>query len=113
MTAAECSCTSPVLAAPCGSSQFHGSSRVPNLAVWLFTNLRNSFYTEHRKSKREVGDSAGLYVGRRCCQVGEDSTLWQDVGHERDIQSVPGLQLSSRNHQPGGLIVSLLQLERT
>jgi RNA polymerase sigma-70 factor, ECF subfamily len=35
-----------------------------NLGAWLFTILRNSFYTEYRRRKREVEDPDGLYVGR-------------------------------------------------
>jgi RNA polymerase sigma-70 factor (ECF subfamily) len=37
--------------------------RGTNLAAWLFTILRNSFYTERRKRKREVEDADGTYAG--------------------------------------------------
>jgi hypothetical protein len=40
-----------------------------------------------------------------------DRGLWQGLGHEHDIQPVPGLPLPSQNHQPGGLALPLLQLE--
>src|SRR5215218_315757 len=33
-----------------------------NLPAWLFTILRNQFYTEHRKKRREVQDSGGSYA---------------------------------------------------
>jgi hypothetical protein len=37
--------------------------------------------------------------------------LWRGLGHEHDAQSVPRLPLSGRNHQPGSLVVLLLQPE--
>jgi len=47
----------------------------------------------------------------RYCQVGIGRRLWQGLGHEHDVQSVPRLPLSGRDHQPGDLVVSLLQPE--
>jgi hypothetical protein len=47
----------------------------------------------------------------RYCQVGHSSGLWQGLGHEHDIQSLPRLPLSGRNHQTSGVVVSLLQPE--
>lgn len=35
-----------------------------NLVAWLYTILRNEFYSEFRKSKREVPDSDGEYAAR-------------------------------------------------
>jgi len=35
-----------------------------SLQAWLFTILRNGFYSQHRKQKREVADSDGSYAGR-------------------------------------------------
>lgn len=32
-----------------------------NLEAWLFTILRNCFYTQHRKRRREVEDPDGIY----------------------------------------------------
>jgi RNA polymerase sigma-70 factor (ECF subfamily) len=34
------------------------------LQAWLFTILKNDFYTEHRKRKREVEDVEGSYAAR-------------------------------------------------
>jgi RNA polymerase sigma-70 factor (ECF subfamily) len=34
------------------------------LQAWLFTILKNDFYTEHRKRKREVEDIEGSYAAR-------------------------------------------------
>jgi RNA polymerase sigma-70 factor (ECF subfamily) len=38
--------------------------RGTNLQAWLFTILRNSFFSEHRKRRREVEDVDGAYAGR-------------------------------------------------
>jgi len=35
-----------------------------NLNAWLFTILRNAFYSQHRKAKREVSDPDGAYAKR-------------------------------------------------
>jgi RNA polymerase sigma factor (sigma-70 family) len=35
-----------------------------NLNAWLFTILRNSFFSEHRKRAREVEDSDGAYAAQ-------------------------------------------------
>ena len=36
-----------------------------NLKAWLFTILRNAYFSELRKTKREVADSDGLHSGTR------------------------------------------------
>jgi RNA polymerase sigma-70 factor (ECF subfamily) len=35
-----------------------------NLQAWLFTILRNGFYSQHRKKRREVEDPDGSYAAR-------------------------------------------------
>src|SRR5690349_3584265 len=35
-----------------------------NLNAWLFTILRNGFYSQHRKKRREVEDPDGFFSGR-------------------------------------------------
>ncbi len=39
-------------------------ARGTNLTAWLFTILRNLFYSEQRKRKREVEDADGALAGR-------------------------------------------------
>ena len=39
-------------------------TRGTNLTAWLFTILRNLFYSEQRKRKREVEDADGVHAGR-------------------------------------------------
>jgi RNA polymerase sigma-70 factor, ECF subfamily len=50
-----------ILRAWTGISRFERGS---NLGAWLFRILRNSFYSEYRKRKREVEDPDGAYVAR-------------------------------------------------
>jgi RNA polymerase sigma-70 factor, ECF subfamily len=39
-----------------------------NLLAWLFTILRNNFYSEYRKRRLEIEDPDGFYMGRlRTC----------------------------------------------
>jgi RNA polymerase sigma-70 factor (ECF subfamily) len=35
-----------------------------NMGAWLFTILRNLFYSHHRRAKHEVADSDGSYAGQ-------------------------------------------------
>src|SRR4051794_3151562 len=35
-----------------------------NLNAWLFTILRNGFFSQHRKKRREVEDPDGFFAGR-------------------------------------------------
>jgi len=34
------------------------------MRAWLFTILRNAFYSQHRKTRRELEDPDGHYAGR-------------------------------------------------
>ncbi len=49
--------------------------RGTSLSAWLFTILRNSFYTQHRKRKHEVEDPDGVYVGFLTVQPEQEATL--------------------------------------
>lgn len=46
-----------------------------NLRAWLFTILRNTFYSARRKTKREVSDSDGLYAARLSTRPDHDGRL--------------------------------------
>ena len=38
-----------------------------NLNAWLFTIMRNAFFSEHRKRFREVEDVDGIHASRQAC----------------------------------------------
>jgi RNA polymerase sigma-70 factor (ECF subfamily) len=46
-----------------------------NLNAWLFTILRNVFYSQHRKRRREVEDPDGVYAGRLRTHAEQSSHL--------------------------------------
>lgn len=46
-----------------------------NLRAWLFTILRNTFYSLRRKRKREVPDPDGIHAGRLCVKPDHDGRL--------------------------------------
>ena len=45
-------------------SNIHRFAAGTNLNAWLFTILRNGFYSQHRKKRREVEDPDGFFAGR-------------------------------------------------
>ena len=49
--------------------------RGSNLNAWLFTILRNLFYSEHRKRRREVEDRDGAHAGRLRTHAEQQSRL--------------------------------------
>jgi RNA polymerase sigma-70 factor, ECF subfamily len=49
--------------------------RGTNLRAWLFTILRNEFYTQLRKRKREVEDADGVYSNSLSVPGGQESHL--------------------------------------
>lgn len=67
-------------------------TRGTNLTAWLFTILRNLFYSEQRKRKREVEDADGTLAGRLT------SLPEQEIRVEmREFQeALDGLPLSQR-----------------
>ena len=46
-----------------------------NLRAWLFTILRNTFYSGRRKTRREVSDSDGLHAARLATRPEHDGRL--------------------------------------
>ena len=46
-----------------------------NLRAWLFTILRNNFYSARRKTKREVPDSDGIHAARQATRPEHDGRL--------------------------------------
>ncbi len=46
-----------------------------NMQAWLFTILRNQFYTERRKSRREVEDPDGMMAGNLAVMPGQGAHL--------------------------------------
>ena len=46
-----------------------------NLKAWLYTILRNEFYTQLRKRKREVEDADGFYAGKVAVHAEQDGHL--------------------------------------
>lgn len=46
-----------------------------NMRAWLFTILRNHFYTLRKKRKREVEDGEGVHVGRLSERPAHDGRL--------------------------------------
>ncbi|MFV0293019.1 MAG: RNA polymerase sigma factor [Paracoccus sp. (in: a-proteobacteria)] len=46
-----------------------------NLRAWLFTILRNTFYSARRKTRREVSDADGVYAARLSTRPEHDGRL--------------------------------------
>ncbi len=46
-----------------------------NLRAWLFTILRNTYYSLYRRRGREVQDTDGIYSGSVAVPAGQDSAL--------------------------------------
>jgi RNA polymerase sigma-70 factor (ECF subfamily) len=46
-----------------------------NLRAWLFTILRNTYYSAHRRGRREVQDSEGIYASRVATAPAQESAV--------------------------------------
>jgi len=46
-----------------------------NLRAWLFTILRNTFYSARRKTRREVSDTDGIHAARLATRPDHDGRL--------------------------------------
>ncbi|AWN49130.1 RNA polymerase subunit sigma-70 [Methylobacterium terrae] len=62
-----------------------------NFTAWLFTIMRNQFYTELRKGRREVEDSDGLLAGQLAAPADQDHASTLRVVQER-MQALPEAQ---------------------
>jgi RNA polymerase sigma-70 factor (ECF subfamily) len=61
-----------------------------NLEAWLFTIMRNSFYSEHRKRRWEVEDPEGDFARRLMVQPEQESKLMLQDLQEALIRLPPG-----------------------
>jgi RNA polymerase sigma-70 factor, ECF subfamily len=46
-----------------------------NLRAWLFTILRNSYFSQHRQRRREVLDTDGIFAGRLAVAPGQNAHM--------------------------------------
>jgi len=56
-------------------SKFHTFQEGTNLRAWLFTILRNEFYSQLRKRGREVEDAEGTYAARLATQPSQSAHM--------------------------------------
>ncbi|WP_246101920.1 sigma-70 family RNA polymerase sigma factor [Methylobacterium terricola] len=62
-----------------------------NFTAWLFTIMRNQFYTDLRKGRREVEDGDGLLAGQLAAPADQDHASTLRVVQER-MQALPEAQ---------------------
>ena len=56
-------------------AKFHTFQEGTNLRAWLFTILRNEFYSQLRKRGREVEDAEGTYAARLATQPSQSAHM--------------------------------------
>ena len=72
-------------------SKLHTFEEGTNLPAWLFTILRNVFYSEYRKRRREVADTDGMFAAKLASAPAQGSHMdLQDF--RQALQSVPADQ---------------------
>lgn len=62
-----------------------------NMRAWLFTILRNTYYSQYRKRRREVSDSDGAIAGRVSEKPAHDGRL-QLADFEKAFNQLPSEQ---------------------
>ncbi|MGE7418935.1 sigma-70 family RNA polymerase sigma factor [Methylobacterium tarhaniae] len=62
-----------------------------NFTAWLFTIMRNQFYTELRKGRREVEDGDGVLAGQLAAPADQDHASTLRVVRER-MEALPEAQ---------------------
>lgn len=56
-------------------TKIHTFEQGTNLRAWLFTILRNTYYSHHRKARREVGDPDGTFSANLAQKPDHDGRL--------------------------------------
>jgi RNA polymerase sigma-70 factor, ECF subfamily len=69
----------------------HGFREGTNLQAWLFTILRNHFYSEHRKRRREVEDVDGAHAASLITIPDQDARL-SVLDFQKALLQLPGDQ---------------------
>lgn len=69
-----------------------------NMIAWLYTILRNEFYSEFRKSRREVADTDGQYAARL-------SSRPEQEGHMQFLDFREALGKLAHNHREALILV--------
>jgi RNA polymerase sigma-70 factor, ECF subfamily len=62
-----------------------------NLLAWLFTILRNAYYSEFRKRRREVADSDGVHTATLVTAAAQDDHM-NLMDFQRALQKLPADQ---------------------
>ncbi len=69
-----------------------------NLMAWLYTILRNEFYSEYRKRRREVEDDEGHYAAKMECRPDQE-------GHMRFLDLRDALDRLAPDHRKALILV--------
>ena len=72
-------------------SKFDSFKEGTNLEAWLFTILRNVYYTEYRKRRREVSDSEGTFAAKVACLPDQEHHM-EFLDFRQALQQLPADQ---------------------
>ena len=70
-----------------------------NLPAWLFTNLRNIYYSEYRKRRREVADSDGTIAAKLATAPAQNGHM-DLLDFRVALQQLPNDQRDAMRHVP-------------